>query len=88
MSLPLPVLHVETAHSAYVIDQNAGRYYRTRVHDSASDLSYAGITDGEWVDYDKVVSSLEPGNPVVITHPDGTWVRSTAIQSVREVYVD
>ena len=88
MTLPLPVLHVETAHSVYVIDQNAGRYHRTRIHDKANDLSSAGITDGEWVEYEKVVSALEPGEAVVITHSDGSWVRSTPIQSVKEVYID
>lgn len=88
MTTALPVLLVETAHSAYVIDQNAGRYHRTRRHEDANDLSAFGITDGEWVDYEKIVSALEPGNAVAITHPDGRWVRSTPIQSVKEVYVD
>lgn len=82
--MSLPILHITTAHSQYVIDQNAGTYTRTRVHQDASDLSVWGIGDKP-VPYAEIMSTLEPGNLVVITHSDGTWIRSTPIQSIEEV---
>jgi hypothetical protein len=81
----LPILQVDTAHSRYRIDQNNGTYTRTRVHGDAADLSYGGVVDGEPVEYCEILSSLEPGNPLVITHHDGSWIRSTVVQSVLEL---
>lgn len=80
--MTIPLIKVETAHSRYVIDQNAGTYTRTRVHDDANNLAYWGVEDGVPVEYRDIVSTLEPGGQVVIVHHDGSWVRSTAIQSV------
>lgn len=87
MTATLPKLKVRTAHSEYLIDQNAGTFARTRVHDDATRLATFGLSAdaGEAVAYDKIVSPLEEGTSLVITLPDGSWVRSTAIQSVEEV---
>jgi hypothetical protein len=80
----LPIITVNTKHSSYVIDQNAGTYTRTRVHPDANDLSYGGINDAEPVAYDDIVAELVVGGIVVITHGDGSWVRSTPIVSIGE----
>lgn len=83
--MTLPILRVKTAHSEYVIDQNAGTYTRTRVHEHANDLSAFGVEDAKPIQYRKIQSALEVGEPVIIIHHDGSWVRSTPIQSVEEV---
>lgn len=78
----LPLLRVKTQHSEYVIDQNNGTYTRTPQHERAADLSYAGHVAGEPREYTKVLSGLEPGEPLIIVEPDGSWVRSTLVASV------
>ncbi len=81
----IPKMRVKTAHSEYVIDQNAGTYTRTRVHEKANDLSHAGIHDGEPIEYHKIYAGPAVGSSLVIVHPDGTWVTSTIVQSVESL---
>lgn len=85
MEPTLPLLRVKTRHSEYLIDQAAGTYVRTRVHEDASDLSNWGVVSGEPVAYRELMSSLEPGGALCIVHSDGTFVRSTAIVSVERI---
>lgn len=79
----LPVLRVKTLHSEYRIDQNAGTYQRTRAVDAASDLSYAGVFDGEPHPYETLY--LEVGEPMLVFHADGRYVRSTPVVAYDEV---
>lgn len=81
----LPILEVETAHSRYIIDQNAGTYQRTRVHEDANDLTRWGIEDGSAVEYSEFLLAPEIGNRMAIAHPDGTFICSTTVKSVREI---
>lgn len=83
--MTLPVLHVKTEHSEYVIDQGAGTFSRRRVHKDANDLSYGGVNDDAVLPYVKIYSPLEVGERLVIITPDGGWVRSTPIASIEEV---
>lgn len=86
MTATIPTLRVKTAHSMYFINQTTGQYARVAIHaDANRDVGYGVGSAGEWRDYDKIVSSLEPGNRLVITHGDGSWVRSTEIQEIEEL---
>jgi phage baseplate assembly protein gpV len=80
----LPILSVKTKHSQYLIDQNTGTYARTRVHEDANDLSWAGILDGEKTEYrDWAMPGV--GQSMMIVHADGTWLRSTAVESIEHL---
>lgn len=79
--MSIPVLSVKTLHSHYLIDQESGTYVRTRQHEKANNLSYAGIADGEKIAYRDL---LMPGvdQPLMVVHADGSWVRSTPVVSI------
>ena len=83
MTAELPNLLVTTKHSQYVIDQNAGRFQRRVIHEHGNQID--GYSRGEWNDYVEVYSGLEPGEPLVITLPGDSWIRSTLVQSVEEL---
>jgi hypothetical protein len=79
--MSIPVLSVKTLHSHYLIDQESGTYVRTRVHEKANDLSYAGIPDGEKQEYrDLVLPGV--GECLMAIHPDGSYIRSTPVVSI------
>lgn len=81
----LPILEVETAHSRYVIDQNKGTYTRTRVHQDANDLSGFGVEDGAENEYTEFLIAPEIGNRMAIVHPDGSFICSTTVKSIKEL---
>lgn len=81
--MSLPILKVRTNHSEYLIDQNAGKFARRTVHEHANPIP--GFSQEEWHEYHEVYSGVEIGQPLIITMPDGGWIRSTLVQSVEEV---
>lgn len=78
----LPILKVRTNHSEYLIDQNAGTYSRTTVHEDANHIYNRSA--GEWRDYDDIHGPTV-GWPLVIIEPGGAWLRSTEVVSIEEV---
>ncbi len=79
----LPLLLVRTAHSEYLIDQEAGRFSRTTTHKDANPID--GFSAAEWHDYSEIYSGLTAGQRLVIVLPNGEWLRSTLVQAIAEV---
>jgi hypothetical protein len=83
----LPLLEVNTRHSRYVIDQNAGTLTRTVVADDGARLDHKmrGLDSGDVMAYTDLLVEPRLGGVIAAQLANGGWLRSTEIMSIEEL---
>lgn len=84
-------LEVKTRHSRYLIDTTEQTAQRLPFHENANDLSRFGFGSldepGEAKSYVNVFHAAVD-EPLVLQYADGSWSRSTLVESITELDED